>query len=594
MPHLESFGHVTILSTNTSAAPSTTSCRCLHGDSCWPSDSNFAALAARVSQPLLHPVPPARPCYADDPSSAACAAVTSHWTDGVWRSDHSGAMQAPNYETFTFPNGTIEACYINTTLGVPCGQGSVSVIGVDAREPADVQAAIKFAAQHNLRLAVKSTGHDYLGRSNGRSSFLLWTHNMKNITIHPTFTPAGAPKNETYDFAITLQSGVQWFEAYNAVTAVNRTIVGGASPGGSVGAASGWLLGGGHSALSPSYGLGVDNTLEITAVTADGVLVTASAYRHSDLFWALRGGGGGSFAVVLSVTYRTHPAVPAVGVFLTASSNTSVPNPALRSATTELVRLSPALTNAGWGGYADLQHSGSTWELTLFAIVPNVSWATANASMEPLLSFVRGLASNSTGDGGLTVLIAETLPFGSWAEWYDALGFNSTNSETSSEVGVNVELGSRLIPRSLVEGEPELVADTLLGLGVGFLYYLVTPGGEAASLGDHAAGVNPAWRHAVAHVVIGTSWAEGTSEADIDVLRAALESDTAKLRSLAPDSGCYFNEASRFEPNFQQAFFGSNYPVLKRIKAKYDPNDLFIVTKGVGSEDWDDSLTCRL
>ena len=67
-------------------------------------------------------------------------------------------MQSPNFETFTLPNGMFEACYINTALDVPCGQGSVPVIGVDARSVADIQAAVKFAAKHNLRLAVKNTG----------------------------------------------------------------------------------------------------------------------------------------------------------------------------------------------------------------------------------------------------------------------------------------------------------------------------------------------------------------------------------------------------------------------------------------------------
>ena len=56
--------------------------------------------------------------------------------------------------------------------------------------------------------------------------------------------------------AITLEAGVQWHEAYSAANASGRVLVGGASPGGSVGAAGGWLLGGGHSALSPSFGLG--------------------------------------------------------------------------------------------------------------------------------------------------------------------------------------------------------------------------------------------------------------------------------------------------------------------------------------------------
>jgi hypothetical protein len=67
-------------------------------------------------------------------------------------------MQSPNFESFIFNNGSISACYLNTTLGVPCQQGSVPIIGVDARSVSDIQAAVKFAANHNLRLAVKNTG----------------------------------------------------------------------------------------------------------------------------------------------------------------------------------------------------------------------------------------------------------------------------------------------------------------------------------------------------------------------------------------------------------------------------------------------------
>ena len=97
---------------------------------------------------------------------------------------------------------------------------------------------------------------------------------MKNITYNPTFAPQGSPANETYDGtdcsksvglyisdclfceAVTLGAGVQWHEAYAAVNTYGRLMVGGISVGGSVGSSGGWLAGGGHSTLSPSYGLG--------------------------------------------------------------------------------------------------------------------------------------------------------------------------------------------------------------------------------------------------------------------------------------------------------------------------------------------------
>jgi hypothetical protein len=131
-------------------------CRCLYGDSCWPKDSDFSALASQVSQPLLHPIPPESACYPASNPSGNCTEVINKTSNGVWRSNQAGSMQASNFETFIFSNGTISACYLNTSLGFPCKQGSVPVIGVDARSVKDVQAVVTFVSKHNLRLAVKN------------------------------------------------------------------------------------------------------------------------------------------------------------------------------------------------------------------------------------------------------------------------------------------------------------------------------------------------------------------------------------------------------------------------------------------------------
>jgi len=183
-------------------------------------------------------------------------------------------MQNANFETYLFPNGTIEACYLNVTLDIPCEQGSVPPIGVDIRKAEDAQAAINFAREKNLRLVIKNTGHDFLGRSTARGGFLLWTHHLKDKAYNASFTPQGSPSTHTYEgrieqismnliyayifvSAVTFGAGVQWYEAYGYVDEQGRFIVGGLSEGGSVGSAGGWVMGGGHSAFSPSLGLGV-------------------------------------------------------------------------------------------------------------------------------------------------------------------------------------------------------------------------------------------------------------------------------------------------------------------------------------------------
>ncbi|EFI26725.1 FAD binding domain-containing protein [Coprinopsis cinerea okayama7 len=214
-------------------------CRCIYGSDCWPSDTAFNELANRVSRPLLRPSPPPLPCYSSkQEDEAACEEVKQQYTNGTWRSSQVGEMQLPNFEAYLFQNGTFDSCPLNYASSHVCGQGSVPPIGVDARTPQDIQAAVKFANKHYLRLVVKNTGHDLLGRSTGRGAFLVWTHHMKEIKVSNDFVPLGACSSERYE-GITLGAGVQWSEAYRAAHEAGRTLVGGISAGGSVGAAGG-------------------------------------------------------------------------------------------------------------------------------------------------------------------------------------------------------------------------------------------------------------------------------------------------------------------------------------------------------------------
>ena len=124
-------------------------------------------------------------------------------------------------------------------------------------------------------------------------------------------------------------------------------------------------------------------------------------------------------------------------------------------------------------------------------------------------------------------------------------------------------------------------------------------------------GLNPAMRHSIVNAVFSEIWPEGASAAAIDKLREKLKRNLKALSALAPNSGAYLNQvranllipyfqlnlltkASLYEPNPKQTFFGSHYQKLRAIKHKYDPSDLFVVVEGVGSDEWDGSLNCRL
>ena len=102
--------------------------------------------------------------------------------------------------------------------------------------------------------------------------------------------------------------GDQWIEVYAKMTEVGVVVVGGQAH--TVGAAGGYTLGGGHSLNAIRHGLAVDNILEVDIVIADGTLVTANRCSNTDLFFACRGGGGGTFGVVTRIVYKAHDPAP--------------------------------------------------------------------------------------------------------------------------------------------------------------------------------------------------------------------------------------------------------------------------------------------
>lgn len=89
-----------------------------------------------------------------------------------------------------------------------CSTNDISEYSVLAETEQDFSATVKFASDHNLRLVVKATGHDWYGRSTAAGSLLLWTHKRKNITWHDSFVAEGCATSTAVP-AVTVQSGVQ-------------------------------------------------------------------------------------------------------------------------------------------------------------------------------------------------------------------------------------------------------------------------------------------------------------------------------------------------------------------------------------------------
>src|ERR1700733_7997158 len=189
-------------------------------------------------------------------------------------------------------------------LGDPAWPSGASCYAVAAKTTQDVVAAVNFARTNNLRLVVKGGGHSYQGTSNAADSVLIWTRHLNAIVLHDAFVGASCAGKAEPQPAVSIEPGAIWGQAYDAVaTKGGRYVQGGGCL--TVGVA-GIILGGGFGNFSKAYGTAAASLLEAEVVTADGDVKIANACSNPDLFWALKGGGGG-FGGVTRVTLRTHP-----------------------------------------------------------------------------------------------------------------------------------------------------------------------------------------------------------------------------------------------------------------------------------------------
>jgi FAD/FMN-containing dehydrogenase len=166
----------------------------------------------------------------------------------------------------------------------------------------DVRAAVRFARERDLRVAVRGGGHNVAGTAVCDGGLVIDLSPMKGLWVDPAGRTALA------------QAGLLWGEFDRETQAFGL-----AAPGGIIShtGIAGLTLGGGFGWLMRRHGLAADNVLSADVVTADGNLLRASPEEHADLFWGLRGGGG-NFGVVTSFQYRLHPVGPIVlaGVML--------------------------------------------------------------------------------------------------------------------------------------------------------------------------------------------------------------------------------------------------------------------------------------
>ena len=565
------------------------------GDPGWPAAAQWQQLRQAVGGRLIELQSPLHACL-KAPDNDACRAMFAQLRNPFYIGDQPGLTQSSGW--------------FRAWTSHP------SAYAVAAESTADVVAAVNFARAHNLRLVVKGSGHSYQGTSDAADSLLVWTRHMSAITLHDAFVGQGCAGTQAPQPAVTIEAGAMWADAYHAVTTqAGRYVQGGGCT--SVGVA-GLVQSGGFGSFSKNYGTAAAGPLEAEIGTADGAVRIANACTNPDLFWGIKGGGGGSLGVVTRLTLRTRELAQHFGGASAKIKATSAT--AFRALIGHFVEFyAEHLLNPHWGEQIKLEPDHT---LDISMVSQGLDSAQARAVWQPFFDWVAQsphdyvLAEAPSIGSGLArhwwdvawreqhapgSMIADPRPGApSWHAWWSGDG---------DQVGVYWHgFESAWLPATLLrESSRQHLTDALLAASRHWEVQLHfnkglagAPAEEIAAARDTA--THPAVLGAFALAIIaaggpppfpGNPFHAPTPEVAQEHA-ARVASAMAALRRVAPDAGAYVSESDYFDKDWQRSFWGSNYPRLAAVKRTYDPEGLFFVHHGVGSEAWSDDGFTRL
>lgn len=395
---------------------------------------------------------------------------------------------------------------------------------VRCAETNDVVKSVAFAREHSLELAIRGGGHDILGASTCEGGLVIDLSAMKRIDINPSQRTArvqpGVVSGELK--AATIQSGLA------PVLGCNPSVgVGGLTLGGGIG----WFLG--------THGAACDNLLSATVATADGKLLRASAEENSDLYWAIRGGGG-NFGVATELEFQLQPVNSVVG---------------------GVVAFRQSDVRAFLRFYRDYMKTAPdplTVELSIFAdpdptIWAMVCWNGAADAGENALRPLRTFAQP----------IADTIEAVPWARFLARMPHRTMpqTPNTYWRGGTVAALSDAAINQfaNAIESAPD---GWQLGLGH-YMHGRICEVAEAATPFRRAVGNSTHF--------ISSSWREpGKAAGSMEWV----DRTWGALHELA-DSGTYVNYLSEASEAAVKASYGEHYARLSTIKRRYDPDNVF-------------------
>jgi len=551
-------------------------------DPAWPSETSWQELNDAVGGNLIKVQSLFAACEAQ-PQGAACLDATKNIRNPFYIGDQ--------------PAGTEVSGWLDAWTPAP------SAYAIAARNTADVVAGVNFARKNKLRLVVKGGGHSYQGTSNAADSLLIWTRAMIKVTLHERFVAKGCERKSAPSPAVTVEAGAMWIDAYNAVTTEGgRYVQGGGCA--SVGVA-GLIQSGGFGSFSKGFGTAASGLLEAEIVTADGSVRIVNPCTHPDLFWAIKGGGGGSWGVVTRLTLRTHDLPEFFGAAWGKIKAQS--DDAFRKLIGRFIAFyAESLYNPHWGEQVSV---GEDNTLKISMVCQGLDKEQAKQVWQPFFDWVAASPNDFS--------VADKLGAGASAarDWWAVEGNDSMIRDTRAgapkyhgwwqgdqdQVGAFIHgYDSLWLPSSLLQptqqsrlAEALFAASRHKGIGLHFNKGLAGATPDASARARQTA-TNPAVVDAFSLAIIAGGERPSypglaRPPMDLDAARKdahEIDSATAELRRIAPDAASYVSESNYFNRTWQTAYWGRNHPKLQAVKKKYDPDGLFFVHNGVGSEQW--------
>ncbi|CAG8686784.1 9487_t:CDS:2, partial [Acaulospora colombiana] len=358
-------------------------------------------------------------------------------------------------------------CNIDNNATIPCDQGLVPIYVARVKSVADVQAAVKFAKARKVSTRVK-----------------VWVVllamvplRFRPVEFNDTLVPA--PNNTSPQGVVHSAAGEHWYSADQR----GVIVVGGSSY--SVGAAGGWVLGGGHSSLSPQYGLGVD--IAPSLVLSISVNYTESKFRGLlKTYLQLQ-----PELIAQNFSGYTYPYISPLSSYALSKANSNDSS----------------------------SNSTDTFVTALVRYNSNDAMA-ANATLKPFFDYVQREQLNMTfSNVTLTKYIQQ---------------FDQPPDQVNEGAGQASVFGSRLLPPSLFEeGNIDGLVDFVINTPISPSFYLVA-GNKVNRVAPDATAVHPSWRNSIQHLIVSSGWFTNTTFSERDKIRRQVTEETQKLAALVP------------------------------------------------------------